>query len=425
MKVIIENGRIIDPASQLDTNQNLYIEAGKIIAISDDLDGFEADQVIDARGMIVCPGLVELSARLREPGQEHTATIDSETKAAAASGITTLAIPPDTDPVIDTPAVIELIEDRAKKAGRTMVLTIGALTQQLEGALLAEMAALKAAGCVGISNGLHPLKNTVIWCRALEYAATLDLTVFINPTDPWLLQQGCVHEGTVSARLGLPGIPESAEIIAVSRDLILIEQTGVRAHFHNISTGKAVKLIQEAQKKGLPVTADVSAHHLHLCEHDIGNYDTLSYVLPPLRTVRDREQLQQGLRDGVLQAISAHHQPLDNDAKLGPFAETQPGISALETLLPLTLKLVEDDELGLMQALAAVTCQPAAILGIDAGQLKVGASADICIIDPQAHFECDPKQFVSAGKNSPFGGWLFHYQPCYTLFKGEVVFQRR
>lgn len=424
MRVVIENGRVIDPASQLDTQQNLYIEHGKIVAISDYLPGFDADKIIDAEGLIVCPGLVDLSARLREPGQEHTATIESETKAAAAGGITTLAVPPDTDPVIDTPAVIELIEDRAKKAGRTMVLTIGALTQQLKGDLLAEMAALKSAGCVGISNGLHTIKNTVVWRRALEYAATLDLTVFINPTDPWLLQQGCIHEGTVSARLGLSGIPESAETIAVSRDLLLIEQTGVRAHFHNISTGRAVKLIHEAQNKGLPVTADVSAHHLHLSEHDIGNYDSLSHVLPPLRTIRDREQLQQGLRDGVLQAISSHHQPLDNDAKLGPFAETQPGISSLETLLPLTLKLVEDDELALMQALAAVTCQPAAILGIEAGQLKVGANADICIIDLNAHYECRPQNFVSAGKNSPFAGWLFHYQPCFTLFHGKLVFER-
>ncbi|MCX4189786.1 dihydroorotase [Methylophaga sp. OBS3] len=424
MKTLISGGRIIDPASQLDTNQSVFIEDDTIVAIGDHLANFHADIEIDATGMIVCPGLVDLSARLREPGQEHTATIDSETKAAAAGGITTLAVPPDTDPVIDTPAVIELIEDRAKKAGRVMVLTIGALTQKLDGELLAEMAALKNAGCVGVSSGLNAIKNSVVWRRALEYAATLDLTVFINAADPWLQKQGCVHEGTVSARLGLSGIPESAETIAVSRDLLLIEQTGVRAHFHNISTGRAVKMIREAQEKGLPVTADVSAHHLHLCEHDLGNYDAFSHVLPPLRSVRDREQLQQGLRDGVLQSIASHHQPLDADAKLGPFAETTPGISALETLLPLTLKLVEDDELDLMTALAALTCQPADILGIEAGQLKVGATADICIIDPTAHFECQPSKLVSAGKNSPFAGWLFRHQAAYTLFQGKLVYQR-
>lgn len=424
MKICIRNGRVIDPASQLDIDQNIYINNGVIVAIADDLASFSADLEIDAYNKIVCPGLVDLNARLREPGQEHTATIDSETRAAAAGGITTLAVPPDTDPVIDNPTVVELIEDRAKKAGRTMVLTVGALTQKLDGELLAEMAALKAAGCVGVSNGLMEIKNTVIWRRALEYAATLDLTVFINPADPWLQKQGCVHEGNVSARLGLAGIPESAETIAVSRHLILIEQTGVRAHFHNISTGKAVEMIREAQIRGLPITADVSAHHLHLCEHDLGNYDSFSHVMPPLRSVRDREQLKQGIRDGIIQAVASHHQPLDADAKLGPFAQTQPGISALETLLPLTLKLVEDEEITLQQALASLTCQPAAILGSDAGQLTVGGNADICIIDADVQYDCRPDNFISAGKNSPLAGWLFQHQVSHTLFHGKLVYQR-
>lgn len=424
MKIRISNGRVIDPASQLDNGLDVFIDDSKIVAIAEQMSDFHADMTIDASGMIVCPGLVDLSARLREPGQEHTATIHSETLAAAAGGITTLCVPPDTDPVIDTAAVVELIEDRAKKAGRTMVLTIGALTQKLQGELLAEMAALKAAGCIGVSNGLSVIKNSVVLKRAMEYAASLDLTVFINSADPWLQSGGCVHEGTVSTRLGLAGIPESAETIAVSRDLILIEQTGVRAHFHSLSSGKAVRLIREAQSRGLPVTADVSAHHLHLCEHDLGNYDSLSHVLPPLRSLRDREQLQQGLREGVINAISSHHQPLDNDAKLGPFAETQPGISGLETLLPLTMKLVEDDELPLIDALAAVTCRPADILGIEAGQLKVGSLADICIIDPESQFECQPRQFLSAGKNSPFSGWLFSHQVSHTLFEGKLVYQR-
>jgi dihydroorotase len=258
----------------------------------------------------------------------------------------------------------------------------------------------------------------------MAYAATLDMTVFITPADPWLQSQGCVHEGAVSSRLGLGGIAESAETIAVSRDLILIEQTGVRAHFHNLSTAKAVKLIRDAQNRGLPVTADVSAHHLHLSEHDLGNYDALSHVLPPFRSIRDREQLQQGVRDGVISAISSHHQPLDKDDKLGPFAETKPGISGLETLLPLTMKLVEDDEVNLHTALAALTCNPADILGIDSGQLKVGATADICLIDPDSEYECQPLNFVSAGKNSPFEGWLFNHQVSHTLFHGRLVHER-
>lgn len=424
MKIRIKNGRVIDPASQFDGRQDVFISDGKIVAITDHLDDFSADQVIDATGLMVIPGLVDLSVRLREPGQEHTATILSETSAAAAGGITTLCVPPDTDPVIDNPAVVELIEDRAKKSGQAMVLTIGALTQGLNSELLAEMARLKAAGCLGLSNGLSPIKNSVILQRAMAYAATLDMTLFLNAADPWLHQQGCVHEGAVSSRLGLSGIPESAELIGVSRDLVLVEQTGVRAHFHNISTGKAVKMIRDAQNRGLPVTADVSAHHLHLSEHDLGNYDSLSHVLPPLRSIRDREQLQQGVRDGVIAAISSHHQPLDRDDKLGPFAETQPGISGLETLLSLTLKLVEDDEVELHRALAALTCNPADILGIDAGQLKVGAVADLCLVDPDSEFECQPLNFVSAGKNSPFEGWLFNHQVSHTLFHGRLVYER-
>lgn len=424
MNIHIKNGRVIDPASQLDAQQDIFISDGKIVAISHQLEGFMADKIIDAKGLIVCPGLVDLSARLREPGQEHTATIESETLAAVAGGITSLSVPPDTDPVIDTPAVVELIEDRAKKAGRAMVYTIGALTQKLQGELLTEMAALKAAGCIGVSNGLSPIKNTLILRRAMEYAATLDLTLFINASDPWLHGHGCVHEGAISARLGLTGIPETAETIAVARDLLLIELTGVRAHFHNISCGNTIKLLKDAKNKGLAVTADVSAHHLHLCEHDIGNYDTFSHVMPPLRSVRDREQLQQGLRDGVISAICSNHQPLDNDAKLGPFAETVPGISGLETLLALTMKLVDDEEISLHQAIASLTCHPAEILGIDAGQLKVGASADICIIDPNAHEECQPSHFVSAGKNSPFSGWLFNNKVSHTLFNGKLVFEQ-
>lgn len=423
MKIRIKNGRVIDPASQLDARQDVCIADGKIVAMGEGLD-FDADRVIDATGLMVIPGLVDLSVRLREPGQEHTATILSETSAAAAGGVTTLCVPPDTAPVIDNPAVVELIEDRAKKSARAMVLTVGAMTQNLDNELLAEMARLKAAGCIGFSNGLSAIKNSVIQQRAMAYAATLDMTLFLNSVDPWLQKQGCVHEGAVSSRLGLAGIPESAETIAVSRDLILIEQTGVRAHFHNISSGKAVKLIRDAQNRGIPVTADVSAHHLHLSEHDLGNYDSLSHVLPPLRSIRDREQLQQGVRDGVIAAISSHHEPLDRDDKLGPFAETQPGISGLETLLPLTMKLVEDDEIELHRALAALTCNPADILGIDAGQLKVGAVADLCLVDPDSEFECQPLNFVSAGKNSPFEGWLFNHQVSHTLFHGRLVFER-
>ena len=422
MNLHIKNGRVINPASQLDGEFDIFIADEKIVAVGEQPSNFNVEQSIDATGLIVCPGLIDMSARLRESGQEHTATIDSETRAAAAGGITSLCVPPDTDPLIDTPAAVELIEERAKKAARAMVYPIGALTQGLKGELLTEMAALKTAGCIGFSNGRTPITNSLILRRAMEYAASLNLTIFINPSDPWLQSQGCAHEGAVSARLGLTGIPETAETIAVSRDLLLIEQTGVSAHFHNITAGKSVDLIREAQHKGLSVSADVSIHHLHLTEHDIGNYDSLCHVMPPLRSIRDREQLQQGLREGVISAICSNHKPLDQDAKLGPFAETTPGISGLETLLPLTLKLVNDDEISLQQAIANLTYHPATILGIEAGQIQVGAQADLCIIDPNAYYECQPNEFISTGKNSPFTGWLFNNQVRHTIFKGIKVF---
>jgi dihydroorotase len=259
----------------------------------------------------------------------------------------------------------------------------------------------------------------------MEYAASLELTLFINPADPWLSKQGVMHEGTVSARLGLSGIPETAETIAVAKDLLLIEQIGVSAHFHNISTGAAVKMIANAQRRGLHVTADVSAHHLHLTEYDIGNYDNLCHVMPPLRTTEDRELLKQGLRDGVITAISSNHQPLDKDAKQAPFADSLPGISGLETLLPLTMKLVDDEEISLSEAIANLTLNPANIIGDNTlGRLKVGGSANICIFDPNADYECDPSKFVSAGQNTPFAGWLLNNRVSYTIFNGKLVYQQ-
>ena len=424
MKLKISNGRVIDPANHIDDHLDIYIDNGLIVAVGKTPEAFIPDRIIDASDQIVCPGLVDLSARLGEPSQQHASSIASETQAAIKGGITTLCTPPDTDPIIDSPAAVELLEDRATKAGSANIYIIGALTQKLEGELLSEMLALKQAGCIGVSNGLNPIRNTLVLRRAMEYAATLDLTIFINAADPWLQSQGCIHEGMVSTRLGLGGIPEAAETIAIARDISLIEHSHVTAHFHNISSGKSAAMIKEAQERGLPITADVSPHHLHLSEHDIGNYDSLSHVIPPLRSTRDREQLQQSIREGVISTISSHHHPLDNDAKLGPFADTIPGISGLETLLPLTLKLVDDDELSLHQAIASLTINPARVLGLDAGHLNVGSKADICIFNPESHCECLPENFVSAGKNSPFTGWHFHNEVSFTLLNGQVLYER-
>jgi dihydroorotase len=424
MTLRILNGHLLDPGNQIDAKHDLYIEHGKIVAIDQQPEDFVAEQTLDANGLIICPGLIDLSARLSGSGQHHTASIASETKAAIRGGITSLCIAPDHEPVIDSPATVDLIEDQVAKAGQAQVYTVGALTQGLAGELLSEMLALKQAGCLGVSNGFNPIQNTLVLRRAMEYAATLDLTLFINASDPWLQSQGCIHEGIVSSRLGLGGIPDAAETIAIARDISLIEQTGVSAHFHSISSGKTINMIRDAQNRGLPITADVSPYHLHLTEHDIGNYDSQSHVIPPLRSTRDREQLQQAVKDGIITTISSHHRPLDNDAKLGPFAETEPGISGLESLLSLTLKLAQDEELPLQQAIACVTQNPAQVLGIDAGHLSLGAKADICIIDPKADSECQPENFISAGKNSPFDGWHFDYDVAYTLLNGQITYQK-
>ena len=422
--LVIQGGHVVDPANKLDEVKDIYINSNGFIAgVGKAPDGFEVERSINARGKIVCPGLIDLRARLREPGLEYKATMESETRAAVAAGITTLCCPPDTWPVIDTPAVAQMVQARAWRFGLAFVHPLGALTQGLEGKLLTDMAALEEAGCVGVSNGLEPIVDTLVLRRAMEYASTFDLTVYLHAEDPWLANGGCVHEGEIGTRLGLPGIPEAAETVAVARDLALIEQTGVRAHFCNLSSARAVAMLAEAQKLGLPVTADVTAHHLHLTEHDIGYFNTQCHVRPPLRALRDRDALRAALASGAISAICSDHQPHEPDAKLAPFAESAPGISALETLLPLTLRLVEEKLLTLSQAIARLTVHPAQILGVECGSLSVGATADICVFDPAAPWTLSADQLISRGRNSPFLGWEFRGRVTHTLVGGAVVFE--
>jgi dihydroorotase len=424
MGLVIKNGRLIDPANGVDGRKDLYIDDnGFVIGVGKAPPGFKAKKTIDARGKIVCPGLVDLRARLREPGLEHKATIESEVHAAVTAGITTLCCPPDTHPVIDTPAMAQMIQSRAWRFELTFIHPLGALTQGLEGKRLTDMEALDEAGCVGFTNALAPITDTLVMRRAMEYAATLDLTVFLHAEDPWLRDGGCVHEGEIGTRLGLPGIPEAAETVGVARDLALIEQTGCRAHFCNLSSGRAVAMIAEAKRQGLPVSADVTAHHLHLTEHDIGDFNTQCHVHPPLRGMRDRNGLRKALKSGVISAICSDHQPHEPDAKLAPFAQSGPGISALETLLPLTLKLVDDKLLTLPEAIALLTHKPAEIIGVDTGQLGVGATADVCIFDPEARWVLTEDKIVSRGHNTPFLGWEFRGRVTHTLIGGKPVFE--
>ena len=423
MSLSIVNGRLIDPAHGIDDLLDLHIDGEVVVAIGDAPAEFAAADVIDARGKVVCPGLVDLAASLREPGYEHKATLASEAAAAARGGITTLVCTPDTNPVIDNAAVVELIHRVARKLAQARILATGALTRGLNGEQLSEMAALKQAGCVAVGNAHLPIASTLVERRALEYAATFGLTVFLRSEDRHLRAGGCVHEGVVSVRLGLPCIPAAAESVAVARDLALAEHTRAKVHFRNLSTRTAARMIREAQAAGLAVTADVAAHQLHLTEMDVDDFNAACHVSPPLRTLGDRDALRQALADGTITAICSDHQPHEPDAKQRPFPETEPGISGLESLLGLTLRLVDEKVLDLPTALARVTSGPADILGLPYGRLGIGSPADVCIFDPAQHWVLRAADMRSEGKNTPFDGWDFPGRVTHTLFNGRVVYR--
>ncbi len=422
-RIKITGGRLIDPANGVDAILDLCVADGHVTAVGGAPASFTADIELDATGQCITPGLIDLCARLREPGQEHKASIDSECRAAASGGITTLCCPPDTDPVIDTPAVVELIRHRAHQVGAARVVTLGALTRGLQGSHLSEMAALQQAGCVGVSNALHPLDSTLIERRAFEYAATFGLTVFLHADDAALSADGCLHEGRISTRLGLPGIPEAAETVAVARDLALIEQTGVRAHFCRLTTRRAVRMVARAQYDGVPVTADVAIPYLYLTDLDASQFGSDYHFIPPLRTLEDREGLLQSLQSGNLAALCSDHQPHEPDAKLAPFPATEAGASGLDSLLPLTLKLVDDNHLSLPDAIARVTSGPARILNIPYGELAVGRAADVCIFDPDAAWRLEHAAMHSRGRNTPFLAWEMRGRVRYTLRDGQIIYQ--
>jgi len=423
-RIKISGGRLVDPGNGIDDALDVYIADGRIAAIGAAPDGFSADIELDARNLVVIPGLIDLCARLREPGQEHKATIDSECRAAAASGITTLCCPPDTDPVIDTPAVVELIRHRAQQTGAARVVVLGAVTRGLDGEQLSEMAALQEAGCVGVSNAFNPLASTLVERRVFEYAATFDLTVFLHADDAALSANGCIHEGPLSTRLGLPGIPQAAETVAVARDLALIQQTGVRAHFCRLTTRHAVRMVARAQFDGVPITADVAVPNIYLSEVDTIEFGADYHFIPPLRTQEDREGLKEGLVNGTLSALCSDHQPHEADAKLAPFPATEPGASGLDSLLPLTLKLAQETQISLPDAIARVTSGPASILNVPYGDLSVGRAADLCIFDPHSSWHLDETSMHSQGKNTPFRGWEMPGRVRYTLRDGQIIFDR-
>ncbi len=423
MKIHIKNGRLIDPKNHLDRKADLFIAAGKVVSIGDPPQGFNASHEIDANGLVVCPGLVDLSARLREPGYEYRATLESEMEAAIAGGITSLACPPDTDPPLDEPGLVEMLKYRARSLNQAHVFPVGALTQGLLGENLTEMAELRDAGCVAFSHAEKPLDNALVMMRAMQYASTFDLPVWLRAQDASLSKIGVAHEGEVATRLGLPGIPTCAETIALSKILRLAEETGARVHICRISSSEGVEIIRQAKKQGLPVTCDVSANHIHLSDRDIGFFDSNCHLIPPLRSLRDRDALKRGLKDGTIDAVCSDHTPVDDDAKLLPFAEAEAGATGLELLLPLTLKWAEESNVPLVDALSRVTSRPADVLGIESGILSPGAVADLCIFSPDAYWKIEPKSLKSQGKNTPFLGLEMKGRVRYTLVGGHIVYE--
>jgi dihydroorotase len=422
MRIAILGARVIDPNSNLDQVADLFIDGGKLIAIGQTPAGFVAEKIINAQGLVAAPGLVDLSVALREPGYSRKGSIASETLAAAAGGVTSLCCPPLTKPVLDTPAVAELILDRAREAGHSKVFPIGALSKGLDGEQLAELVALRDAGCVAFGNGLDSFRNTRTLRRALEYAATFDLTVIFHSQDHDLAEGGLAHEGATASFLGLAGIPESAETVALARDLLLVEQSGVRAHFSQLTSARGAQLIAEAQARGLPVTADVALYQLILTDEALSDFSSLYHVQPPLRTRADRDGLREAVKSGVISAIASHHQPHERDAKLAPFGATEPGISSVQLLLPLAMSLVQDGLLDLPSLLARLSSGPAQALRLPAGRLSVGAAADLLLFDPQASTLAG-ENWYSKGTNCPFIGHCLPGAVRYTLVDGHISYQ--
>lgn len=421
--LLIANARLLDPGSKLDAVGFLAVRDGAIDHVGRKAPKGRFDRTLEAGGQWLMPGIVDLCARLREPGAAHKATIRSEMPAAQAGGITTLCIPPDTRPVIDTPSVVDRIQTRVARAGAGLdVRVLGALTQDLAGEALPDMAALAAAGVVGVTNAFAPLANLLIARRALEYAQGVGLTVHVTPQDASLSGGGCAHEGPVATRLGLPGIPAAAETVAIAQWLALVEETGARVHFGRLSTARGAELVAQAQAAGLPVTADVAMHQLFLTDDALGTFDPNCHVLPPLRSARDRDALRAAVRKGTIGAICSDHQPHEADAKINPLPLTEPGISALETLLPLALRLVHEKLLAPLAAVERLTLGPARILGVDAGRLRSGAPAHLTLVDPDSRWTLRADTMRSSGRHTPFDGQGFRGRAVRTLHAGRSVF---
>ena len=434
MKILIKNGRVMDPASGLDAVLDVAIAGGRIVGLHSASADFSPNKILDATGCIVAPGLIDLSARLREPGYEHEGMLESELAAAVAGGVTSLVCPPDTDPVLDEPGLVEMLKFRAEKLHQSRVFPLGALTRGLKGEALTEMVELTEAGCVGFSQAEVPLANTQVLLRALQYASSFSYSVWLRPQEIHL-GKGVAASGALATRLGLSGVPVIAETIALHVIFELVRATGARVHLCRISSAAGVALIAEAKAQGLPVTCDVSINSLHLTDTDIGYFDSRMRLDPPLRQQRDRDAIRQALADGTIDALVSDHTPVDADAKTLPFAEAEPGATGLELLLSLAYKWSQDQGRGnasLMRALAVLTSEPARVLGASlgplqasAGKLVNGGVADICVFDPASEWMVAPAALRSQGKHTPFSGYQLPGRVRYTLVGGLLAYQAK
>ena len=422
MRVLIKGGRVIDPASGRDALGDVLIDGERIASLDAAGKDTKADKVIDAKGLVVAPGLVDICARLREPGFEYKATLESEMEAAIAGGVTSVACPPDTDPPLDEPGLVDMLRRRARSLSHARLYPIGALTVKLAGERLTEMAELAESGCVAFSQANVPLDDTQVLWRALQYAGTFGFAVWLRAEDLSLARDGVAHDGEVATRLGQPGIPAMAETIALGRLLQLVRATGTRLHVCRISTAGAVDMIRKAKSEKLPVTCDVGIHHVHLSEMDLGYFDAHCHLVPPLRGLRDRDALRAGLADGTIDLICSDHTPVDEDAKQMPFSESEVGATGLELLLPLTLKWAAEAKVPMAKALAKVTSDAARVLGVKSGRIEVGAPADLALFDADAPFHVVPAALKSQGKNTPFMGYELAGLVRYTLVDGNVVY---
>lgn len=416
---LIRGGRIVDPSQNIDRAGNLFLRNDRIEGI--DTGAAVADHVIDAAGMIVCPGLIDLHVSLREPGDEKDETIESGTAAALAGGMTSVACMPDTSPVVDNRAAAEFVQLQCARAGHCHVFPLGAVTKNHDGQELAEIGQLVEGGAVGFTDAKSTVANSEIMRRALEYTRMFGRPIFNHPQVPELAAKGIMHEGYYSMQLGLRGIPAGAEVIMAARDITLAEMTGGRIHLMTLSTAGAVDQVRRAKAKGIRVTAEVTPHHLALTDASLSNYETNFKVDPPLRTKEHIDALIEGLRDGTIDVITSDHQPFAEEKKQNELDSSPAGVVGLETLLPICIKtLIEPGHLTWSKLIAKLTINPATILGIQKGTLKSGHDADVTIIDPTTSWRIDPAKFKSKGRNTPFAGWEVKGRAHTVIVTGRV-----